>query len=192
MQRRIVLALAACLVSFTFALSGPAAGQDAVKDAGEAMRQAGEKVGEAIKEAAEEMRKAAEDTKKELQAALEAARSFTETEAVEATIVNWTQALLDKKYGTWISYWTEDALLMPPGHATLVGRDQILTFAREGFPAADSFSFSDWRVEGRGDLVVVTSHIVWGQSRFKQMMALRREGDDWKVQLVMYNTGVAD
>lgn len=192
MRRGVLLALIVSLMSFSFALSGPALGQDAVQDAREAIKQAGEKVGDAIKQAAEEMRKAADDTKKELRAALEEARSFAETEAVKATVIAWTQALLDKKYGTWITYWTEDALLMPPGHATLEGRDQILAFARESFPPAESFSFSDWRVEGRGDLVVVTNHILWGQSRFKQMMSLRRENDDWKVQLVMYNAGVAE
>lgn len=192
MRRKVLLALAASLVSLTFALSGPAVAQDAARDAREAIRQAGEAVGEAIKEAAEEMRKAADDTKRELRAALDEARAFTETEAVKATVVAWTQALLDKKYGTWITYWTEDALLMPPAHPTLVGRDQILSYARKSFPAADNFSFSDWRIEGRGDLVVVTNHILWGESRFKQMIALRQDGDDWKVQLVMYNAGLAE
>ena len=81
---------------------------------------------------------------------------------------------------------------MPPGHTMLEGRDQTLSFARDTFPDAENFSFSDWRFEGNGDLVVVTNHIQWGESRFKQMIALRHENDDWKVQLVMFNSGVAE
>lgn len=192
MQSRASVALAASLISVVLALSGPAAGQDSAQDAREAIRQAGQKVGEAIREAAKEMRRAADETKRELKAALEEARMFTESEAVKATIVAWTQALIDEKYGTWITFWTEDALLMPPGHAALEGRDQILSYAREKFPHANNFSFSDWHVEGRGDLVVVTNHIVWGESRFKQMLALRRENDEWRIQTVMFNAGVAE
>ena len=134
---------------------------------------------------------AGESQYRELKAALEEARSFTETEEVKATIVAWTQALVDKKHGTWIAYWSEDAQLFPPGHVTLKGRDQILTYA-DKFPPAADFTFSDWRVEGRGDLAVVTNHLRWGETHFKQMIALRREGEDWKIQLVMYNSGVAE
>lgn len=191
MQSNVHRALAAMLVSALLTLCGPALAQDATQDAHEAIRKAGEAVGQAIKDAAREMRKTADETKRELKAALEEARSFTETEEVKATIVAWTQALVDKKHGTWIAYWSEDAQLFPPGHVTLKGRDQILTYA-DKFPPAADFTFSDWRVEGRGDLAVVTNHLRWGETHFKQMIALRREGEDWKIQLVMYNSGVAE
>ena len=122
-----------------------------------------------------------------------ATASFADEDAaIKTTIEAWTQALLDGQYQTWIDHWTEDAFLMPPDHATLKGRDEILSFARDGFPGAGSFAFSDWRIEGHGDLAVVVNTIRWGDTRFRQMIALRRRNGDWKVQLVIINTGAAE
>ena len=110
---------------------------------------------------------------------------------IESTIKNWTQALVNENYETWINYWTEDAMLLPPGHATLKGHAEILSFVRDSFARVDTFSFSDWRIEGQGDLAVVVNHILWGDTALKQMIALRHWNGEWKVQLVMINSGVA-
>ena len=112
---------------------------------------------------------------------------FADAEAVKKTIVAWTQALLDGRYMTWLDYWDQDCLLMPPDHATLEGHDQVLAFARESLAGAGEFEFTDWRIEGQGHMAAVANHIRWGDNRVRQMIALRRRAKGWKVQMVMIN-----
>ena len=110
---------------------------------------------------------------------------------IRSTIEKWTQSLADGNYESWIGFWTEDAMLMPPNHATLNGRDEIMSYARANLAAPDTFSFKDWRIEGQGDYAVVANHILWGRSDIKQMIALTRQADGWKIQMVMFSPDAA-
>lgn len=109
-----------------------------------------------------------------------------DVESIKRMVEAWTRELVDGNYDAWIGRFTEDAMLMPPDHANVNGRDAIGAFVRDTLPRVDSFSFSDWRVEGQGDLAVVTNQLLWGETRFKQMIALRRRQGEWKTQLVMF------
>ena len=121
----------------------------------------------------------------------EAASSFTEAEAVKAAIQAWTEALARRDFAGWIGFWTDDAVLMPPGHPRVEGHAALEAYAREDFPPTETFAFSDWRIEGQGDLAVVTNDIEWAGDVLKQVIVLRHVAGAWKVQIVMFNAGVA-
>jgi len=111
--------------------------------------------------------------------------------AVEAVIDDWTGTLIAKDYDTWIGYWTDDGMLMPPGHPPVVGHAALLAYAKDDFAGAGTFSFSDWSIEAGGQLAVVTNDIEWGGEDYKQVIVLRNEDGAWKVHIVMFNRGVA-
>lgn len=119
------------------------------------------------------------------------ASPFAEPEAVQATMEAWTEALARRDFANWLTYWTDDAVLMPPGHPRAEGHAALEAYAREDFPPTKTFAFSDWRIEGHGDLAVVTNDIEWAGDVLKQVVVLRRVEGAWKIQIVMFNAGVS-
>jgi ketosteroid isomerase-like protein len=118
------------------------------------------------------------------------AEPFADAPAIQNMIEEWTDALAQQNFPLWITYWTDDAVLMPPGHPRVLGLEAIDAYGRTDFPRTDAFSFSDWRIEGQGDLAVVTNNIEWDDQTLKQVVVLRRVAGQWKVHIVMFNAGV--
>jgi ketosteroid isomerase-like protein len=118
----------------------------------------------------------------------------TETAAIKDMFEAATQALFDGDLDKWQSYWTEDAVLMPPGHPAVEGRAALLDFARKTWSDLDAFKLSNWTFEGRGDLAVVSTDIVWStkggdKNSGKQIViAVKDANGAWKAQKVIYNT----
>ena len=121
-----------------------------------------------------------------------AGAGFSDFEAVQNVMQDWTKALARQDFTRWVGYWTEDAVLMAPGHPRIEGHAALEAYAKKDFPPSESFTFSDWRIEGQGDLAVVTNNIEWAGDVLKQVVVLRRVSGEWKIQIVMFNAGVAN
>ena len=118
--------------------------------------------------------------------------SKSDTSAVKASVETFARCLVEGDFSTWAEYWAEDGILMPPRHPRVVGRTQILAFVRENFHGVDTMSLSNWRIDGSGDLAVVTNDVHWssdaGEGRAKQMMVLAKQADGkWVRRIVIYN-----
>jgi ketosteroid isomerase-like protein len=119
--------------------------------------------------------------------------SRTETDEIQALIERWTSDLVAGRIAAWESVWADDAVLMPAGHARVVGRAAIRDYVTRNLPAT-GFRFTDWGFAGRDDLAVVANQVeiqnkAAGPSSMilNQMMVLRR-GEDrrWRLQAVIF------
>lgn len=123
--------------------------------------------------------------------------SASEASAVRETEEAFSRCVVEGDFEAWAEYWAEDGILMQPGHPRVIGREQILAFLREHYHGALSISHSNWRIEGSGELAVVTNDIVWrtdgGDGKAadvagKQMMLLAKQGGGkWVRKVVIYN-----
>lgn len=119
-----------------------------------------------------------------------------EAAVIDQTLRAWTEALEAEDWDAWQTYWTDDAVLMPPQHARVEGRDQILETIR-GAGRYHEIVFEDVEIEGRGDLAVVTSSVHWTMDRpdgtteehVKQIVVMHRQREGWRVASVLLNQG---
>ena len=122
----------------------------------------------------------------------------SDASAVRQAVETFARCLVEEDFSTWAEYWAEDGVLMPPGHPSVIGRARILAFVRENFHGVRSMSLSNWRIDGNGDLAVVTNDVHWqsdaGEGKeaaggAKQFMLLARQGDGkWVRKIVIYNS----
>jgi ketosteroid isomerase-like protein len=123
--------------------------------------------------------------------------SEKDTVWVRDAIDSWTRCLEAEDYDAWATYWTEDGVLMPPGRARVHGRDNLIAFIRENFGGVRTMNLTDWTIEGRADLAVVTTNVSWhlesavGQEpegSAKQLIEMRKNAEGrWLVKTVIYN-----
>jgi len=105
----------------------------------------------------------------------------------------FTKSLIDQDFDTWLGFWAEDGVLMPPGQPSIEGRDKIDEFVRANFGNAQSMNLSNWDVDVEGDLAVAASTVSWrartGEGGLlKQVVVLRRSSNGrWIRQRVIYN-----
>lgn len=74
---------------------------------------------------------------------------------IRAFYAGWSDALLEEAYGEMLELYTDDAVMMPPNHPALRGREEILGFM-QGFPPVSRVDFDVHEIEGYGDLAYVT------------------------------------
>lgn len=96
----------------------------------------------------------------------------------------------------WLAHWTEDARLMPPDMADVVGHDALGQWMRD-WPAIKRFDVIDTEVEGNGDLAVLICHFVRvleapGGREIKQngrqVLKFRRQADGrWLIAAAIFN-----
>lgn len=104
-----------------------------------------------------------------------------EIRAAEQALV----AALQAPGGTWVTHYTEDAVLVESGEA-LVGRAALQQLASAMGPLSSVAIHAD-RTEGRGDLAYVTGTASWvGRSgattRVRLVMIWRKEADGrWRL-----------
>jgi len=122
--------------------------------------------------------------------------------AVRTSFQEWRKAAESGDAEAYVSFLTEDAVVVSPGQAELSGKPAILASVRE-FVARNSLSFADWRsqevvVFGDAALhrytIVTTLHPRGGGNRVAQeqryLDVLRRESDgQWRVSHHMFNVG---
>ena len=123
--------------------------------------------------------------------------SDVEIDAIKSMIEAWTSALVARDWTAWESHWAEDAVLMSPGHARIIGRAALVAFATSDLGPVTGFTFSDWTFDGQGDLAVVTNTIqvdVVGSAPDQpapsndQMLLVRKDPDgNWRIHKVIFN-----
>ena len=107
---------------------------------------------------------------------------------IKETIEIWAASVAAGDYAKWLSYFADDAVLMPPGHESVKGRAAIDAFVRGELGPLSAFTFTDWHFEGAGGLAVVTSNWTAGDLDCKHLVVLRRQADDrWLIATVIYN-----
>lgn len=115
-----------------------------------------------------------------------------EANGIKSLIEAWTKDLQSGDYAAWAKYWARDAVLAPPDHERIVGEAGIADYVRKNFGSSTGFSFDDWSIAGRDDLAVVTNTLTWqgngGDATYNQIIVLRRDGSDWRVQSVIFNS----
>lgn len=115
---------------------------------------------------------------------------------VQTQIETWTTDLAKGDFSAWEQYWAEDAVLMPSEHDRVIGRSNILEFAK-GFSLGTGFEFTEWSFAGSGDLVVVSNRIEIEDMKmangkvsdayFNQILVLRFLDGKWLFQTVIFN-----
>ncbi|MTI17274.1 hypothetical protein E1162_08460 [Rhodobacteraceae bacterium RKSG542] len=108
-------------------------------------------------------------------------------ETIKNAVEAWTKALLERRFDDWEECWTENAMLMPPAHETILGPVSIRHFIQDNYSRIDTYEFSKWHFETRDDLAVVTNKLRWGDDHYKQVLVLKMVGKKWLVHIVMFN-----
>lgn len=111
------------------------------------------------------------------------------------------QALTDipaRRVEQWLGHWTEDARLMAPDTADVVGHAALQAWL-QGRPPVVRFETLDCEVEGSGDLAVLIAHFVrvvrapdGGEvdQPGRQVLKCRRQPDGrWLIAAAIFNSG---
>ena len=124
--------------------------------------------------------------------------SEKDTVWVRDAIDSWTRCLEAADYDAWATYWAEDGVLMPPDHARVEGRENLIALIRENFGGVRTMQLTDWSIEGRGDLAVATTNVSWHTEASvgkepagsaKQLIEMRKNAEGrWLVKTVIYNS----
>ena len=125
-------------------------------------------------------------------------RKFTQSD-VDAIVKVFRNTLFDIPEGDfddWLAQWSEDARLMPPQMADVVGHDALRRWMRD-WPKIKRFEVIDYGVEGDGDLAVLISHFVrvmegpdGGEIKQpgRQVLKFRRQSDGrWLITAAIFN-----
>ena len=123
---------------------------------------------------------------------------FTQND-IDIIVKAFRETLFDipeERFDDWLAHWTEDAWLMPPGMADVVGHDALRQWMRD-WPAIKRFDVIDTEVEGTGDLAVLICHFVrvleapdGGEIKQhgRQVLKLRRQLDGrWLIAAAIFN-----
>lgn len=123
---------------------------------------------------------------------------FTQDD-VDRIVKTFQDTLFDipeERFEDWLSHWTDDARLMPPGMADVVGRDALRQWMRD-WPSIKRFEVLDSNVEGDGDLAVLICHFVRVlaapeggeiEQQGRQVLKLRRQPDGrWLIAAAIFN-----
>jgi ketosteroid isomerase-like protein len=123
--------------------------------------------------------------------------ALAEIDAIRQALAAWSQSLEVGDWVKWQTHWVEDGVLMPPGHARVVGRKDLVSYMSSNFGIVHALRFSDWTFDGRDDLAVVTNTVrlyedaaASGDPRatYKQVIVLRKHANgNWMVQTVIFN-----
>ena len=107
---------------------------------------------------------------------------------LKETTKSWAQSVTDQDWAKFVGYWDENAVLMPPGHQSIEGRDNIQAFVQGEVGPVSAFTFTDWQFECSGALAVVSTGFDAGTVAGKHVIVLRRRPDDsWAIIRVIYN-----
>ena len=123
---------------------------------------------------------------------------FTQDD-IDTIVSVFQETLFDipkEDFDDWLMHWTEDAHLMPPDMADVVGHDALRRWMRE-WPKIKRFEVIDNTVEGNGDLAVLISHFVRVleaddgedvEQYGRQVLKFRRQSDGrWLIAAAIFN-----
>ena len=114
----------------------------------------------------------------------------------------WSEAAVSKDVESVLSFWTDDAIVYPPGQPPVVGKDALRRYVTEGF-AIPGFSIrwetSAFEVSASGDMAygLGTNVVTMNDAQGKVMtergrgVTVWRKGKDgsWKCVVDVWNAG---
>lgn len=108
---------------------------------------------------------------------------------LKETIESWARSVSEQDWTSFVRYWDDNAVLMPPGRPSIKGPANIEAFVRQDVGPVGDFAFSNWRFDCAGDLDVVTTDFDAGTVAGKHVIVLhRRRGASWAIKTVIYNS----
>ena len=126
------------------------------------------------------------------------ASEFTQDD-IDTIVSVFQETLFDipkEDFDDWLKQWTEDARLMPPNMADVVGHDALRRWMRD-WPKIKKFEVIDNTVDGDGDLAVLISHFVRVleaddgddvEQYGRQVLKFRRQSDGrWLIAAAIFN-----
>jgi len=124
--------------------------------------------------------------------------SDAEVTAIKETLNSFSRSLEAQDFAKWVTYWTNDGVLMPPGEPRVVGHEALADFMRKNYGNVKSVALSEWQVVGEGSLAVAATnvHVTPAAENqppeaLKQVVVLSKENADrWRVKTVIFNAGV--
>ena len=115
-----------------------------------------------------------------------------EVDAIKVALQEALDALEANDVEAWLSYWTEDAVLMPPGVPACRGHAQLKEY-RERI-GGKKYTLSDIRIDGRDDLVAITTAIAMplgGDTvAGKQILVMNKVAGRWLLAAACFNMDV--
>jgi len=77
--------------------------------------------------------------------------SDNDVATITSSIEAYVQTIKSRDFAAVAAFYTEDAVLMPPNHPEVQGRQAIQSWM-EGFPPLQDFNLTALEMDGRGDL----------------------------------------
>lgn len=119
-----------------------------------------------------------------------------DTDAILSVFRATLSDIAGERFDDWLTHWTDDARLMPPGMADVVGHEALRWWMRD-WPKVKRFDIIDAEVEDSGDLAILVSHFVrvldgpdGGETRQngRQVLTFRRQSDGrWMIAAAIFN-----
>ncbi len=100
-------------------------------------------------------------------------------------------------FDDWLTHWTDDARLMPPNAADVVGHDALLKWI-SARPKVKRFDIFDMDIDGSGDVAIVIAHFSRAfdtdhrddtDQKARQVLKFRRGAHgNWKICAAIFNS----
>ncbi len=118
--------------------------------------------------------------------------------AIDQASESYKQAVLAGDWEAWAAFYTQDAVIMPPGQPAVSGRDAIKAWGA-AFPAIIEWTPKRVEVDGRGDLAYVRATFsmtvavegeaepVSEQGKYLEIWRKQPDGS-WRIAVDIYNS----
>lgn len=121
--------------------------------------------------------------------------SEADRQAIQSVSDRFQQHLLARNLDSLAALYTDDAVVMPPNHAPVIGRGAIREF-QASYPAVTAFSLNNETMDGRGDLAYVRGRYVMTVAGAptdsgKYIEVRRRQPDgSWRIAVDIFNSNL--
>jgi uncharacterized protein (TIGR02246 family) len=122
--------------------------------------------------------------------------SEADVQAIQAVSDRFQQHLVARNADSLASLYTEDAVVMPPNHPPVTGRNSIRQW-QAGFPPVAGFTLNNEKIEGAGDLAYVRGRYVMtvagAPADSGKYLEIRRRQPDgsWRIAVDMFSSNLA-
>lgn len=131
------------------------------------------------------------------QQGMEPAQELSEADrqGIQSVSDRFRQHLLAKNLDSLAMLYTDDAVVMPPNHAPVIGPSAIREF-QASYPAVTDVSLNNETIDGRGDLAYVRGRYVMavagGPTDSGKYVEIRRRQPDgsWRIAVDMFSSNL--
>ena len=125
-----------------------------------------------------------------------ASLSDADRQAIQSVSDRFRQHLVARELDSLSTLYTEDAVVMPPNHAAITGKNEIRQW-QQGYPPIADFALNNEQIEGVGDLAYVRGRYVMqvtgAPADTGKFVEIRRRQPDgsWRIAVDMFNSNLA-